>query len=508
MAEGKVWLVGAGPGDPGLITVAGLQRLSEADVVVYDRLVSPKLLGHARTDAELIFAGKAVGDRALEQNEINALLVAKAKEGKSVVRLKGGDPFVFGRGGEEAEALVAAGVPFGVVPGVTSAIAAPAYAGIPLTHRDHASSFLVATGHENPAKPESAIEWQKLTTAADTLVFMMGTQNLPDIVGRLVIHGRPEDTPAAVVRWGTTPEQRTVVGTLVDIADKVKSAGLTPPAVLVVGDVVRLEERLRWYGLGPLFGKRVLVTRARHQASALVGSLAEEGAEVIELPAIEIQPTADKDEVERAISGLSLGEYAWVVFTSTNGVDLFFEHLHERGQDARVFHNVKVAAIGSATAEELDRRGIRADLVPAEYIAEELAAALTERVAAGQKVLLPRAQNARPELIEGLRAVGAQVDEVMLYVAATPREIDAEALARVKRGDVDVVTFASSSTVRNLVQLLDGNIVPLKHTVVACIGPITADTAREHGFRVDIVAEEHTVAGLVRSLQEWSGRGR
>lgn len=503
MSEGKVWLVGAGPGDPGLITVAGRERLSEAEVVVYDRLVNVKLLEHVRSDAELIYVGKAVGSRAMEQEEINACLVEKAKQGKLVVRLKGGDPFVFGRGGEEADALVRAGVRFGVVPGITSAIAVPAYAGIPVTHRDYASSFLVATGHEDPGKPETAIIWDKLATAADTLVFLMGTQNLPSIVAKLVANGRASNTPAAVVRWGTTTEQRTVVGTLDDITLKVAEAGLTPPAVLVVGEVVRLEETLAWYGRGQLFGRRVLVTRARRQASGLVKLLAGEGAEVVEFPAIEIQPTADSERLAQAVSELVEGRYGWTVFTSVNGVELFFEKLRRQGADARAFRSAKVAAIGSATAGALERYGIVADVVPQEYVAEELVAALSEFVAPGQRVLIPRAENARVQLVEGLERLGATVDEVPLYAAKKPQSVDEAALARVKSGEIDVVTFASSSTVRNLVGLLDGDIAPLAHAVVACIGPITADTARELGFEVDIIAEEHTVPGLVRALQDW-----
>ena len=544
-APGNVSLVGAGPGDPGLITVAGLERLCEADVIVYDRLVSPQLLEHARPDAELIFMGKLAGaqtggrraEPAHDQDAINRLLIEKAQQGKRVVRLKGGDPFVFGRGGEEAVALRAAAVPFEVVPGVTSATAVPAYAGIPVTHRGVASSFAVITGHEDPAKEESALRWDTLATAVDTLVLLMGTKTLPDIVDRLIEHGRPAETAVAVIRWGTTPDQRTVVGTLADIVRRVEEAGLTPPTIAVVGEVVRLREALSWFEERPLFGKRVLITRTRRQASALARLLALEGAIPVELPAIEIEPTFDEAAAEATLGGLRAGVYQWAVFTSANAVELFFGLMRERGLDARAFAAAKAAAIGPATAEALAERGIIADAVPEEYIAEGVVEALRPQLRPGDRVLLPRAEGARPELVEGLRGLGAQVEEIVLYRAAIPREAPAEALSLLREGAIDIVTFTSSSTVRNLAALLDGDLrvilsggdagaqrmVPSRRNLesgeggvatdergrttarrpqVACIGPITADTARELGLRVDVVASEHTVPGLVRALRE------
>ena len=526
--SGTVYLVGAGPGDPGLITVAGLQRLREADVVVYDRLVNEALLKEARADAERIYVGKlpvaqgpspeplgagAPSHKSVpeshDQGAINRLLVVKAREGKRVVRLKGGDPFVFGRGGEEAEALRAAGILFEVVPGVTSAVSVPAYAGIPVTHRGLASTFAVITGHEaEPSSPaplpcagEGRIDWAKLATAVDTLVFLMGTKTLPEIVEKLIANGRAAETPAAVIRWGTTPEQRTVTGTLADIASRVEDAGITPPAIMVVGEVVRMRETLSWFEDRPLFGKRVLITRTRRQASVLARLLADEGAIPIELPAIEIEAAYDAAAVGSAIDGLTAGRYGWAVFTSANAVELWFEHLRERGLDARAFAATKVAAIGPATAEALAGRGIVADVVPEEYVAEGVVEALRPHTSPGDRVLVPRAEGARPELVEGLRAAGVEVNEVTLYRSAVPEAAPAEALSLLRDGAIDIVTFTSSSTVRNLAAMLNGHIETLRGPLVACIGPITVKTAEELGLRVDVVAAEYTVAGLVRALK-------
>jgi uroporphyrinogen III methyltransferase/synthase len=502
---GKVWLIGAGPGDPGLITVAGVEALAVAEVLVYDRLVSARLLELAPPNAERVFVGKEASAHTLSQPEINALLVKKARQGKRVVRLKGGDPFVFGRGGEEAEALADAGIPFEVVPGVTSAVAVPAYAGIPVTHRGLASTFAVVTGHEDPTKAESAIDWSKLATGVDTLVFLMGTATLPQVVEKLIEHGRPAATPAAVIRWGATPAQEVVTGTLADIVRRVAEAGLEPPAITVVGDVVRLREKLRWFDspqAKPLFGKRVLVTRTRQQASVLSRLLAQEGAEPIELPAIEIRPRFDKDELTRVVEALHEGDYDWVVFTSANAVDIFFDFLWERCLDAR---NVAagVAAIGPGTAEALKHWGIYVDVTPDpnRYTAEGLVAAFDEQFdLRGQSVLLPRAEGSRDVLIDGLTKQGAKVEEVTLYVAAPPGSPEPAALHRLRAGEVDVVTFASSSTVTSLLKLLDGDTAPLKGPLIACIGPVTSRTAREAGLKVGVESKEHTIPGLVAAL--------
>jgi uroporphyrinogen III methyltransferase/synthase len=516
---GKVWLVGAGPGDPGLITLAGLERLREADVIVYDRLVSPRLLDHARDDVERVYIGKVAGEGAHNQSAINELLIEKARGARRVVRLKGGDPFVFGRGGEEAAALRAAGVPFDVVPGITSAVAVPAYAGIPVTHRGLASSFAVVTGHEDPAKADEAVDWAQLATAVDTLVLLMGARTLPAIIEKLIAAGRPAGTPAAVIERGTTPDQRTVTGTLADIVARAEKAGIGAPAITVVGEVVRLRDTLIWFERRTLFGKRVLITRTRRQASVLARLLADEGAVPIELPAIEIEPSYDESAVASAFDRLAGGGYAWCVFTSANAVDVWLRLMRERGLDARAFGATRVAAIGPATAEALAGRGITADAVPDEYVAESLVEAL--RVGAhghaplqvGDRILLPRAESARPELVEGLRGLGAEVDEVTLYRAAMPAEAPAEALSLVRHGGIDIVTFTSSSTVRNLAALLDGDVECLRadarpsgrKPLIACIGPITADTARELGLRVDVVAAEHTVQGLVAAVREQIG---
>ena len=501
-ATGKVWLLGAGPGAPGLITMAGSACLAQADVVVYDRLAHPHVLDLAPREAERIYVGKQSESHTMGQADINDLLIARAREGKRVVRLKGGDSFVFGRGGEEAEALASAGVPFAVAPGVSSAVAAPAYAGIPITHRGLASSFAVVTGHEDPTKEGSSINWANLATGVDTLVFLMGVKSLPMIVDELLQHGRPADTPAAVIEWGTLPRQRTVSGTLVDIVDRVAEVRLGPPAVTVVGEVVRLRESLRWFDQRPLFGKRVLVTRTRRQASALTQALSEAGAEPIELPTIEIEPRADDTSVQAAIRALQGGRYRWVVFTSANGVDLFFEPLRRRGLDARAFASSKVAAIGPGTAEALAARGILADVVPDEFVAEGLLRALASEEMGGQWVLLPRAEGGRRELVDGLNAMGARVDELPLYAATVPREPDAEGLRRLRAGDVNVVALASSSAARNLVQMLGGDVEPLARALIACIGPVTARTVEEMGLVAPLVAEEHTIIGLVQALEE------
>ncbi len=499
MTTGKVSLVGAGPGDPGLITVAGMDRIRTADVIVYDRLISPRLLDDARAEAEQIYVGKLPGD-SHDQDAINRLLIEKARAGKRVVRLKGGDPFVFGRGGEEAEALRAAGIPFEIIPGITSAIAVPAYAGIPVTHRGVASSFAVVTGHEEPGKPETAIDWAHLATAVDTLVFLMGVKALPEIVASLVQYGRPSTTPVAVIRWGTTPEQQTVTGTLADIVDRVTEANIQPPAITVVGEVVRMRDKIAWFENRPLFGKRVLITRTRRQASVLARLLADEGAVPIELPSIEIKPVEDTAAIGRAVQAIQSGEYAWVIFTSANAVELIFEHLTERTLDARVFSGGHVAAIGPATASALARWGIVADLVPEEYVAESIVRSMRDLLIRGQRVLLPRAESAREELITGLTTLGVTVDEIPIYRAGVPTDAPPEALADLREGRIDIVTFTASSTVRNLVEMLGDN-TPLEQPLIACIGPITAETARELGLRVDIMAAEYTVEGLVEALK-------
>ncbi len=499
--KGKVYLIGAGPGDPGLITVKGLGCLQEADLVVYDRLVDRRLIGKAKKTAELKYVGKGAGETAMDQEEINRYLVQAAQSGKVVVRLKGGDPFVFGRGGEEAQALAGASVPFEIVPGVTSAVAAPAYAGIPLTHRDMASSFTVVSGSEDPSKGESAVRWDVLAREGGTLVVLMGWGTLDTVVDSLLQGGMDPDTPAALVRWGTEPYQHTVTGTLMNIASKGRDAGLNPPVVAVIGQVVDLRAQLRWFDNMPLFGKRVLVTRSRSQASALSELLAREGAEPIEVPTIQVSPLEDYSGLDAAIS--SLHSYSWVIFTSTNGVEAFYARIETLRRDSRVFSGVRVGAIGPATAEALAGRGVLADFVPSEYVSEAMVREMDALGLNGARVLLPRSDIGREELTRGLAELGAQVDEVPAYRTVVPEGSRKDARSLLEEGHPDVVTFTSSSTVVNLLNLLDEDISLLNRLKVACIGPITARTAQDAGLTVDVVPHEYTIPGLVGALKEY-----
>lgn len=498
--SGTVALVGAGPGDPGLITVRGLQCLESADVVLYDRLVDGRLLRAASPSARLIDAGKAPGGGGRRQDEINCALVSEAREGKAVVRLKGGDPFVFGRGGEEAEALVEAGIPFEVVPGVTSAIAAPAYAGIPVTHRGTASSFTVVTGNEAPDKGESTVDWDQLARLGGTLVVLMGWENLEAIVRALKRGGYPEDTPAALVRWGAAPAQETVFGTVADIVDRGASAGLAPPVVAVFGSVVNAAARLGWLDSRPLFGKKVLVTRTRSQAGVMSDLLERRGAEAIELPTIEIRPARERVPLDERLRRLST--YDWTVFASANAVRALFDRLGDLGLDARAFWGVRVMAVGPATAAALRERGVIADRVPEVYSAEGAVRELDRESFGGRAVLIPRADIGGGVLERGLVAVGASVDTVVAYHTVRPEGATVRARSLIDDG-VDAAAFTSSSTVTNLLGLLDGRTEALSRAVIACIGPATAATARESGLTVDIVAGEHTVAGLVSSLEDY-----
>jgi uroporphyrinogen III methyltransferase/synthase len=501
-AEAVIYLVGSGPGDPGLFTVKGVRCMEEADAVVYDRLAPEALLAHARPEAEKIYVGKRPGNPTMSQEEINALLVDLGRAGKTVVRLKGGDPYIFGRGGEEALALIEAGVPFEVVPGVTSGVAAPAYAGIPVTHRNVSTSVAFVTGHEDPTKGRTDVDWGKLASGADTLVLYMGVGRLAEISAGLVAAGREPDTPVACVRWGSVPEQRTVTGTLEDIADRVAEAGLKPPAITVVGEVVALREAgLDWYERRPLFGRRVVVTRARPQAGELSAELVKLGAEVLEFPTIEIAPPEDFGPLDAAIRDLD--SFGLVVFTSVNGVDAFLARLRHHDLDLRaVPRGAKVAAIGPATAERLKEAGLRVDVVPKEYRAEALIEALAEHPLAGERVLVPRARVAREILPEKLREAGAEVVVPPAYETVPSSEGKEELSLRLQSGEVDCVTFTASSTVENFVAAFGAEEAArlLSGTRVACIGPITANTARERGLSVDAEANEYTIPGLVEAV--------
>ncbi len=497
-----VYLIGAGPGDPGLMTVKGLECLAKAEVVVYDYLANPRFLSAADPDAEIIYVGKKGFSQHVTQEEINAILVEKALEdgGKIVARLKGGDPFIFGRGGEEALALAEKSIAFEVVPGISSGYAAPAYAGIPVTHRGITTDMAFVTGHEDPTKETTDVNWEHLATAVGTICFFMGVKNLPVITERLMTFGRSPQTPVALVRWGTTPRQETLVGTLADIAEKAAAANFKAPAITIVGEVVKLREQLAWFENKPLFGKTVIVTRSRAQASDLSERLIELGAEVLEFPTIRVVEPESWDPVDTAIGNLPT--YDWLVFTSVNGVDSFFDRMEEMGVDARQLAACSVAAIGPATAARCMNHGIRPDYVPAEYRAEGVLEGFLERgVGEGSRVLIPRALEAREILPDTLREQGATVDVVPVYrtiLGAGEQSV----LVRLAEGTADAITFTSSSTVKNFMQLAEGtDIAPtLSRALIASIGPITSDTARDLGLTVGVEAEEYTIPGLVEAV--------
>jgi uroporphyrinogen III methyltransferase/synthase len=492
---GTVYLVGAGPGDPGLLTARALELIAEADAILYDRLIPEGALEGARADAELRYVGKRPGEPSMAQEDINALMVELAGAGKTVVRLKGGDPFVFGRGGEEAEALADGGIAFEVVPGVTAGVAAPAYAGIPVTHREEASAVAFVTGHEDPEKSESAIDWGALAAFPGTLVLYMGVGRLEAIAEALISAGRASGEPAAVIERGTLPGQRAVEGTLAEIASLASEAELRPPAITVIGPVARLHERLDWITARPLHGIRVVVTRARAQASSLAARLGALGAEVIEAPAIRIEPRPVEGELAAALD--RIGDYALVCLTSPNGAALLLDALDDRGSDARALAGVTVAAIGPGTAAELELRGIRPDVVPERSVAEALVAALADTTVEGKRALIARAADARDLLPDALRERGAEVDVLPLYDTVR-EELEPEPLAAIAAASH--VTFTSSSTVRFFLEAIGGaDSFPPQARVVS-IGPVTSDTARELGLEVHVEAERHDIDGLVAAL--------
>jgi uroporphyrinogen III methyltransferase / synthase len=482
-ADVTVALVGAGPGDPGLITVRGAELLGRAQCVVYDRLVDARLLDLVPDDAERVYVGKAPGAVEMAQEDINALLVERGRQGARVVRLKGGDPFVFGRGGEEVEALAAAGVPFEVVPGITSAIAAPAYAGVPVTHRGLSTHVTIVTGHEDPAKGEPEVDWEAIGRAGGTLVILMGASRIGPIADRLMAAGCDPETPVVAVRQGTRADQQTVRTTLGLVAH----AGIAPPSAIVVGAVAGLD--LSWFEQRPLFRRSVVVTRAREQASELRMRLEALGAEVVELPTIAIAPLE--------ITLPNLADYAWIAFTSTNGVEAFFEATDDAGLDTRALAGIRIAAIGPGTSAALVERGVRVDLLPERYVAESLVEAFPLPEAEGARVLVARADQARDVLPEGLVEKGYAVDVLPVYRTVTA-EPDPAAVERVRAGDVDAITFTSSSTVTNLLGALGG--LPAPQPKVVSIGPVTSETARQRGLEVDVEATEHTINGLVRAV--------
>jgi len=493
-----VYLVGAGPGDPKLLTLRGRECLSRADVVFYDALANPSLLDHAPADAERVYVGKCAGRHSVPQDQLNDRLVQAARAGKIVVRLKGGDPFLFGRGGEESEALAASGVSFEIVPGVTSAIAGPAYAGIAVTHRDHASSVAFVTGHEDPSKTSPSVDWQRLACSVDTLVVLMGTRRLGEIVSELRAGGRDANTPVAMIEWGTTPRQRTVVSTLEAVVEDARDAAIGSPALVVVGDVVRLRQHLRWFDTKPFFGRRVLVTRARAQASTLSELLSEAGADVVESPTIRCEPPEDAKPLDEAID--QLASFDWVLFASVNAVEFLWERLEAAGRDTRAFAGIRVGVVGHATAEALRQRGISADLIPTESRSEGLLGEIGD--VDGLRVLLPRAEEGRDVLRDGLSKVGADVVSVVAY-RTVPDAGDADRVCDLlRRGRLDAITLSSASTVSNLMSIVSDAELrqAVSDTCVAVIGPTTRAAAEAQGIRVSVEADEASVESLARAV--------
>ncbi len=502
--KGKVFLVGAGPGDPKLLTLRGKTLLEEADTVVYDYLANPALLNFAKGEAERIYVGKKRGaSNGQHQAKINQILIQSALAGKNVVRLKGGDPFIFGRGGEELEALVAESIPFEVVPGVSSAIGVPAYAGIPLTHRKIASSVTFITGHEDPDKVGNQINWEKLAIGADTLVFLMAMGNLSAIIRQLIFYGKSVTTPIAVIEWGSYPYQKTVTGTLENIEAIVSEKRIKPPVVLVVGAVVSLRDQLKWFETRPLFGKRILVTRAKAQAAVFITELEALGAEVISFPTLEICPPPSWDALDGAIDQIE--SYDTLIFTSVNGVSFFRDRLRALKKDFRLLKGISICAIGSATAETIEAWDLRVDLIPDEFKAEGLLDKLKESEIQGKRFLIPRALEARETLPDELRRLGGQVDVVPVYQAVQPSYSDEEIEYFLKRGAIDIMTFASSSTLRHFVAMIGQARFELylKESAIAVIGPITGKTATNLGLTVSVMPKSYTFSALRDAIVDY-----
>ncbi|HTL58025.1 MAG TPA: uroporphyrinogen-III C-methyltransferase [Candidatus Limnocylindrales bacterium] len=499
--KGMVYLVGAGPGDAGLLTLRGAELLRRADVVVYDALVNTELLRLAPRSAEIIYGGKRAREHAIPQKDLNQLLIGKAREGKTVVRLKGGDPYVFGRGGEEAEELADAGVPFEVVPGVSSFVAVPNYAGIPLTHRDFCSKLTLITGHEDPAKEASKIDWEQVAKTPGTQVIMMGTDRIGEIVETLVRHGMDSATPIAMVRWGTTGQQQSIEGTLATIGDVANKSKIQPPTVAVIGDVVKLRPKLNWFENRPLFGQRIVVTRSREQASQLTSQLHELGAEVLEVPTIKIEPPTRRQEIVDAL--LELNSYDWLVFTSPNGVATFFEYFFRQFHDMREIGGARIAAVGPATATKLKELHLQVDLMPDEAMASSIAEAFSEYESIENlKICLLRAEVANRELPAALEALGAIVDDVACYKTVPEPHDPTGAAARLIQSGADWITFTSGSTVEHFHTRFDLPELVRKFSSLklASIGPETSKTLAELGLKPTVEAKQHTIEGLVNAL--------
>jgi uroporphyrinogen III methyltransferase/synthase len=499
--RGKVSLVGAGPGDLGLVTLRAKECIEEADAIVYDHLANPEILDWAREDAEIIYAGKKAGQHALSQDEINKLIIEKARDGKKVARLKGGDPFVFGRGAEEAKAIVDAAILLEIVPGVTSAIAGPAYAGIPVTYRAENSHVTFFTGHEDPSKLESAIDYDALAKLGGTQVMLMGVERIGPITREMLAKGMRPDLPVALVRWATTGRQHTLTGTLENIAQRVIETGFEAPAVAVFGDVVALRKDLNWYERRPLSGKRIVITRTRKQAGSLTSQLRTLGADVIELPTIRIEPPTDLREFGELVQDAHT--YDWIVFTSPNGVEAFFEMFFKLYDDVREIGGAKIAAIGAATAQRVRDFHLHVDLQPEEFVAEAVLKEFQKQGGVENlRILLARAEKARDVLPKELSKLGAIVDEAFAYRTVPETRDVTGARRRFLDQGADLITFTSSSTVENFLGL--GLTWP-KGMKVASIGPITSQTARDNGLKVDVEARRHDIAGLVDAIQKYFG---
>lgn len=504
MKKGKVYIVGAGPGDIGLFTIKGLKCLQRADVVVYDFHLNAQILNYIKHNAEFIYAGKRGGQHSMTQDEINQTLIEKAKQGKTVCRLKGGDPFVFGRGGEEAEALFNAGVEFEIVPGVSSSIAAPAYAGIPLTHRSYSSSLAIVPGYEDAEKKKSSINWEKLATGVGTIVFLMTVKNIALVCQRLIENGRDPDTPVAVIRWGTRPDQTTLVGKLKGIAELIKERDIKPPAVMVVGEVVKLRERLKWYEKKPLFGHRILVTREHSTGFELLEEL---GAEIIEFPTIKIVPPEDYSELDAVIERIE--SYNWLILTSANAVKFFFKRLFEKERDIRDLKGIRICAIGTKTGAEIRRYGIKVDLIPEEFNAEGLIEAFIaehpghdpEQKLRGIRFLLPRAEKAREILPEKIKELGGEIDVVTAYRAIRPELLGRRLRRFLKEGKISIATFTSAATFNNFIAIMGKEAHELlKGVMIAVIGPVTARAVESAGLKVHIMPQQATIEAMIKEI--------
>lgn len=501
--QGKVYIIGVGPGDYKLITLKAAECIKKADVIVYDRLISRKALSYARPDAEFVYVGKMPDHHLVKQEEINEIIAKKALEGKLVARVKGGDPFVFGRGGEEAEYLYEKGIEFEIVPGITSAIAVPAYAGIPVTHRDFCSSLHIITGHETPDKGGNSLDYQVLAKLEGTLVFLMGVKNLSVITDNLIKSGKLETVPAAVIERGTTTDQRTITGTIKDIAKKAADAGIKSPSVTLIGEVAALEAKLKWFEKGKLQGKKVVVTRAREQASVLADRIEELGGEAIEFPVIKVAEPLDYSNFDKALDNIE--QYNWLVFTSVNGVEAFFERMKLQKIDIRKTYASKICAVGQATADKLSDMGLIVDFMPESFTNEELLKGLLERVKEKERVLLARADIANPILPGGLHINNIDFNDLTVYRTLLEEPQENNMVELLESGSVDFITFTSSSTVSNFVNLLGkNNLNAVNNAKVVCIGPVTAKTASDLGIGVDAVADVYTIEGMVNKLIEIS----